>query len=75
MLIQCYLNPIRSLYFAKCNLYFANYLYSERFHVLTVANNKVRALWHISQCSVFGIDRRFKGAYCLHHHPLMLEAV
>jgi hypothetical protein len=27
---------------------------------------KIRAFWDIVLCSL-GVDRRFRGAYCLHH--------
>jgi hypothetical protein len=27
---------------------------------------KVRAFWDIALCSLVGVDRRFRGAYCLH---------
>jgi hypothetical protein len=25
------------------------------------------AFWDIALCSLFGVDRRFRGEYCLHH--------
>jgi hypothetical protein len=28
---------------------------------------KVRAFWDIAPCSFVGVDRRFSGAYRLHH--------
>jgi hypothetical protein len=28
---------------------------------------KIRAFWGIAPCSLVGIDRRFRGTYCLHH--------
>jgi hypothetical protein len=28
---------------------------------------KMRAFWDIVLCSLFGVDRHFRGAYCLHH--------
>jgi hypothetical protein len=37
------------------------------FQVLTVANMKMIAFWDIAPCSVVEVDRRFKGAHCLHH--------
>jgi hypothetical protein len=40
-----------------------------RFQVLIAASIKMRAFWDIVVCSLVGIDRRFRGAYCLHHHP------
>jgi hypothetical protein len=26
-----------------------------------------RAFWDVTPCSLAGVDRRFRGAYCLHH--------
>jgi hypothetical protein len=40
-----------------------------RCQVLTAASIKMRVFWHIAPCSVVGVERRFRGAYCLHHHP------
>jgi hypothetical protein len=37
-----------------------------RFQVLTAAIKKIKALWDIELCSL-GVDRRFRGAYCLRH--------
>jgi hypothetical protein len=37
-----------------------------RFQVLTAACTKMTALWDIAPCSL-GIDRRYGGAYFLHH--------
>jgi hypothetical protein len=28
---------------------------------------KSKAFWDIAPCSLLGVDRRFGGAYCLHH--------
>jgi hypothetical protein len=28
---------------------------------------RMRAFWDIAPCSLVGVDRRFKGAYCPHH--------
>jgi hypothetical protein len=38
-----------------------------RFQVLTTESMKLRAFWDIAPCSLVGVDRRFRGAYCLHH--------
>jgi hypothetical protein len=38
-----------------------------RFQVLTAASMKIRAFWDIAQCNLVRVDRRFTGAYCLHH--------
>jgi hypothetical protein len=29
---------------------------------------KMATLWHVAPCSRIEIDRRFRDAYCLHHH-------
>jgi hypothetical protein len=42
-------------------------LYTMTFQVLKAANMKTRVFWDIAQCSLVGVDRRFRGAYCLHH--------
>jgi hypothetical protein len=28
---------------------------------------KMAAFWDIGPCSLFKVDRRFRGAYCLHY--------
>jgi hypothetical protein len=28
---------------------------------------EIRALWDVAPCSLVGLDRRFRGAYCLHY--------
>jgi hypothetical protein len=28
---------------------------------------KIRAFWDVEPCSILGVVRRFRGAYCLHH--------
>jgi hypothetical protein len=33
--------------------------------VLTAANMKVTAFWHMAPCRIVEVDRRFRGAYCL----------
>jgi hypothetical protein len=30
---------------------------------------KMRVFWDIAPCTLSGVDRRFRGAHCLHHHP------
>jgi hypothetical protein len=47
--------------------YGANYKVPVRFQVLTAASMKIRAFWDVAPCSLVGVDRRFRGAYCLHH--------
>jgi hypothetical protein len=39
----------------------------ERLQVLTAAIMKIRAFWDVAPCSLVGVERRFRGAYCLHH--------
>jgi hypothetical protein len=43
-----------------------------RFQVLTAASMKSTVLWDIAPCSLVEVDRRFWGAYCLHHLLLRL---
>jgi hypothetical protein len=40
-----------------------------RFQVLTAASMKFRVIWDVVPCSHVEVDRRFRGAYCLHHRP------
>jgi hypothetical protein len=30
---------------------------------------KIGAFWDVTPCSLFGVDRRFRGAYNLHYRP------
>jgi hypothetical protein len=39
-----------------------------RFQFLTAAAMKFRVFWDILPRSQADVDRRFRGAYCLHHH-------
>jgi hypothetical protein len=39
----------------------------KRFKVLTAASMKMTAFWDIAPCSLIEVDRRFRGAYCVHH--------
>jgi hypothetical protein len=39
-----------------------------RFQVPTAASMEFRAFWDVAPCSHVEVDRRFIGAYCLHHH-------
>jgi hypothetical protein len=41
-----------------------------RFQVLTAASMKMTALRDITPSSLIEVNRRFRGAYCLHHHRL-----
>jgi hypothetical protein len=42
---------------------------------------KIRASWDVAPCSLVGVERGFRGAYCLHHQgdelffALMMEAI
>jgi hypothetical protein len=36
-------------------------------------NLKMRVFWDIAPCSLVGVDRRFRGVYCLYY--LMMEAL
>jgi hypothetical protein len=40
-----------------------------RFQVLAVASMKIGAFWDVAPCSLIRVDRRFRGTYCLIHHP------
>jgi hypothetical protein len=44
-----------------------------RFQVLMAASMKFRVFWDVAPCSLVGVDRRFRDAYCLHqqgrYHP------
>jgi hypothetical protein len=48
-----------------------------RFQVLTAAAGmSFRVFWDVAPCSRVEVNRRFRGAYCLHHGAaLMMEAV
>jgi hypothetical protein len=37
-----------------------------RFQVLTAKRMKMTVFWVLAPCSLIEIDRRFRGAYCLH---------
>jgi hypothetical protein len=38
-----------------------------RLQVLTASSMKITAFWDVAPCSLVRVDRRFGGAYCLHH--------
>jgi hypothetical protein len=44
-----------------------------RFQVLTAAGMKITAFWDIAHCNLVVVDRRFRGAYCLHYQ--LMETV
>jgi hypothetical protein len=37
------------------------------FQILAAASMKFRDVWDVSPCNHVKVDRRFRGAYCLHH--------
>jgi hypothetical protein len=39
-----------------------------RFQVLTAASMKIRAFWDVLPFSLVGVDRLFRGSYCLRDH-------
>jgi hypothetical protein len=48
----------------ECGLYYVHV----KFEVLTVTSTKMAVFWDVAPCSLVGIDRPFKGAYCLLYH-------
>jgi hypothetical protein len=42
-----------------------NILRNVRFQVFTAANMKMKAFWYTQPCSLVGVDRRFRSAYCV----------
>jgi hypothetical protein len=48
-------------------IYPANLVLLVIFQVLTAASMKFRVFWDVAPCSHVDVDRRFRGAYCLHH--------
>jgi hypothetical protein len=38
-----------------------------RLQVFMAADMKIKAFWDVVSCSLVRVDRRFRGAYCLHH--------
>jgi hypothetical protein len=47
-----------------------------RIQVLTVVNMNVTVFWNVASSSLVGVDRHFRGAYCLHHVvSLMMETI
>jgi hypothetical protein len=47
------------------------------FRFSRAASMKFRVFWDVAPCSQVDVDRRFRGAYCLHHQgvALIMEAV
>jgi hypothetical protein len=50
--------------FQSVKLFFQQWV---RFQVLTAESMKVTVSWDVALCSLVEIDRRFRGAYCLHY--------
>jgi hypothetical protein len=47
-----------------------------RFQVFMAVSMKMTVFWNVAPCSLVEIDRRFRGAYYLHHQgALIMEAV
>jgi hypothetical protein len=44
-----------------------NHVFFVRFRALVATNMKMTAFWDVALCSFVDVDRRFRGAYCLHH--------
>jgi hypothetical protein len=42
---------------------------SARFQVFTAASKEMTVFWAAAPCSLVDIDRLFRDAYYLHHHP------
>jgi hypothetical protein len=40
-----------------------------RFQILTAASIRMTAFWETAPYNLVEVDRRFRGAYCLHHWP------
>jgi hypothetical protein len=40
-----------------------------RFQVLAAVSMKMTGFWDVVPCSLVEVNRRFKGAYCLHNSP------
>jgi hypothetical protein len=36
------------------------------------ANVKMTVFWNVAPCNLVEIDRRFRGAYCLHHQGVTM---
>jgi hypothetical protein len=41
-------------------------LHNVRFQVLNAASMNFRVFWDVAPRSIIGVDRRFRGVYCLH---------
>jgi hypothetical protein len=39
------------------------------FEVLMAASMKMAVFWIVALCSLVEVYQRFRGTYCLHHHP------
>jgi hypothetical protein len=43
-----------------------------RFQILTATSMKMTVFWDVAPCSLVDNDRRYRGAYCLHHQGQFL---
>jgi hypothetical protein len=50
-------------------VYLHTWFIKPRFQVLMAASMKLRAFYNVVPCSFVGVDRHFRIANCLHHHP------
>jgi hypothetical protein len=51
-----------SIHFQENNI--TEFLHTTEFTENTL---KMRAFWDVASCSLVGVDRRFRGAYYIHH--------
>jgi hypothetical protein len=40
-----------------------------RFQIIAAAGMMMAAYWDVAPCIIVEADRRFRGAYCVHHRP------
>jgi hypothetical protein len=65
--IKCLGRPITLIFkYKRFRLFKCHSSRVEWLQALTAASMKIRAFWDVVPCSL-GVDRRFRGAYCLHH--------
>jgi hypothetical protein len=65
----------RLAFFSSCKLLHIAWCW-KGIQVFAVVSVKMTAFWNVAPCSLVEIDRRFRGAYCLHHQiALVIEAV
>jgi hypothetical protein len=56
-------------------LWKTNVHYLVRFHDFSSASMKFRVFWDVAPCSKVDVDRRFRGAHCLHHQGVLMMEV